>query len=68
MATKTTAEYLQQFQLHIAEDRSHVVFEFRINDNQLAFALKPEQAVGIARKILQDLASYTAGPGAGAPS
>ena len=60
------SEYQHQFQLHIAEDRSHVVLDFRVQGKQVAIALKPEQAVGIARKILQDLASYTATPNPGA--
>lgn len=55
-------EYAQQFQMHIAEDRSHVILEFRVKGKQVSIVLKPDQAVGIARKILQDLRRIAAMP------
>ena len=50
-----------QFQLHIAPDRSHVLLEFRApNGTAFQFAMEPKHAEGIARKILQDLDLYPA--------
>lgn len=47
------------FQMHIAQDRSHVLLEFRsVNGMVFQYSMAVSQAEGIARKILQDLDSY----------
>ena len=50
---------VDQFQLHIAEDKSHVLLEFQTyNGLSFRFGMAPQQAEGIARKILSDLQIY----------
>ena len=47
------------FQMHIAQDRSHVLLEFRsANGMVFQYSMAVAQAEGIARKILQDLDTY----------
>lgn len=47
------------FQLHIAQDRSHVLLEFQsANGMVFQYPMAVAQAEGMARKILQDLETY----------
>ena len=47
------------FQMNIASDKSHVVMDFETPHGlSFQFAMPPEQAEGIARKILDDLQTY----------
>ena len=47
------------FQMNIASDKSHVVLEFETPHGlSFQFVMPPNQAEGIARKILDDLQTY----------
>ena len=50
---------VNQLQVHIAEDKSHVLLEFQTHHGlSFQFGMAPQQAEGIARKILTDLQLY----------
>ncbi len=47
------------FQMNIASDKSHVILDFETPHGlSFQFAMPPQQAEGIARKILDDLQTY----------
>ena len=49
----------EQVQMHIADDKSHIVLEFQTPHGlSFQFPMAVKQAEGIARKILDDLETY----------